>query len=354
MATAFAHADSQVELHPDEELSESSKWIHPEKAGSRPFAYGAEDRPSWLPRIVARLKSTARRDVELKQYMLFRHNGAPTFLALTWDTHGYEYPELFELYRVRVISERNVRLNFVPVIKDLRYSDHMDIVEPSGRDIFGDGVARLFVEYACGGLDYTCHGMRILRLGHVPVDETPDWAGRVGRIIDLDGDGRAEVIASDDRWAHEFLDCSACGPDVAVVLKAEISSYRHACRTFASNYAWTVRYAEQNGSQHEKDVPYLLQHASQAALEAAQSGDFATSTRILDETRAAARKLMDSGSARDRRIGQTLMRYFENDVANVIQRAAAEHGAAECPLADVRFKRRDYMDLVKLYERRDD
>jgi hypothetical protein len=192
----------------------------------------------------------------------------------------------------------------------------------------------------------------------VPADETPDWAGRIERINDLDGDGRLEIIASDDRWAHEFLDCGACGPAVTVVLKYETGSYRYACRTLSDYYgkgrARGARYAEYYGKRHEQHVAYLLQYASERALDAAQAGEFSIAMRILDDTRAAARKLMDDGSVSDRRIDETLMRYFENDVASVIQRAAAEHGGAECPLAGVRFTGRDYMELGSLYKRRDD
>jgi hypothetical protein len=153
--TTVVRADSRAELyqqlrnHPDEALFQGSERIDTNESESRRFVQGATDRPSWLPRVLARLRSARGANVKLSQHILFHQNGKPTYLALVW--HGGPWEDVFELHRVRVISDGNVQLKFDPIPDRKYFKGHFDIVEPSGRDAFGDGIPRLFLHYSCGG-----------------------------------------------------------------------------------------------------------------------------------------------------------------------------------------------------------
>ena len=76
-----------------------------------PLAYTKADQPSWLPRVLDRLVKKKRWILE--DHRLFRQAGKPTFLALMWLTSKLYGHRHMELYKVRFISQRNVRLNFV-------------------------------------------------------------------------------------------------------------------------------------------------------------------------------------------------------------------------------------------------
>ena len=91
-----------------------------------PLAYTKADQPSWLPRVLNLL--VKKKGWILKDHRLFRQGGKPTFLALIWNTRRISGHGHMELYKVRVISKRNVRLNFVRGYTQTSLS----IEEPSG------------------------------------------------------------------------------------------------------------------------------------------------------------------------------------------------------------------------------
>ena len=121
----------------------------------------------------------------MREHRLFRRNGNPTFLALIWTAKGNsDLPwSVLELYKVRVISERNVRLKFVRGLK----KSYVSIKEISGQDIAGDGVPHLILDCSSGGLWYALSGIRIYRLERNSVDVTPDWAPFFGPRSGLEG-----------------------------------------------------------------------------------------------------------------------------------------------------------------------
>ena len=213
--------------------------INPADKTYRALAYNALDRPSWLPRVLNRLKDNKPDAYVLEQYLLFRRGGKPSFLALVWDpgpmSTGYSR---FELYQVHVISERNVRLTFRREYKDTI----LNMVEPTGHDINSDGTATIFLEYGSGGSGYRGYGLKVFRLARASVDVTPDPAFRPVAAADLDGDGTFEVIASHDRWGQSFQTCGSCGYFVPVIFSWKDGAYLQSCRNYSAYYDRRVQF----------------------------------------------------------------------------------------------------------------
>ena len=168
----------------------SAESIDFARSGPRALTYALNENPSWLPGILAQLEKTRGSGHRLEQYVLFRRNGTPSFLALIWET---ESGRKFELHQVGVESPDRVTLTF-----RRRYEDRfLSIVEPTGHDINHDGVPVLFLLYWSGGSG-SSHGIRIYRLDRASIDITP--IALVYNFSDLDGDGRPELFAYDTHW----------------------------------------------------------------------------------------------------------------------------------------------------------
>jgi hypothetical protein len=74
----------------------------------------------------------------------------------------------------------------------------------TARDLDGDGDPEVLVDLSSGGA-HCCSITRILRWDgarYVSVDHT--WGNRFYSVDDLDADGRAELVTSDDRFAYLY------------------------------------------------------------------------------------------------------------------------------------------------------
>ena len=187
----------------------------------------------------------------MREHRLFRRNGNPTFLALIWTAKGNsDLPwSVLELYKVRVISERNVRLKFVRGLKKL----YVSIKEISGQDIAGDGVPHLILDYSSGGLWYALSGIRIYRLERNSVDVTPDWAGRAEYFLSLGTEKVPALIVSDDRWGGFFHGCSQCGPLFQVVMRWSPKGFAPVCRNHPEYYEKRIESWKRSRARWEKD-----------------------------------------------------------------------------------------------------
>ncbi len=213
-----------------------------------PLAYTKADQPSWLPRVLNRLVKKKR--WILKDHRLFRQAGKPTFLALIWNTRRHSGVAHLELYKVRVISQRNVRLNFVRGYMQTSLS----IEEPSGYDIGGDGVPFLALRYASLGSWYRGYGVRVYRLVRNSVDVTPDWAGLAKRMLVLDDGKSLALIVHDTRWSGYFNVCAACGPFFEIVMTWTAKGFRPACRSHPGYYERLMEYLRKRWAAWEEKL----------------------------------------------------------------------------------------------------
>jgi len=197
----------------------------------RALAYSASERPQWLNRILAKLQARRGPGAELAQMVLFRQNGKPTYLVLGWrnDNSSDDPNNVVEIHRVHVVSQRKVLLHKLWQAGEFS----VRIVEPTGHDVYGNGLPAVFIEVGSGGSGYSGYELLVLRLGRTLSSLTPTEY-RVRPIIaaDLLEDGRHALVASDDRWAQYFYGCGQCGPFIPAVFVWRYGRYKPACRDF--------------------------------------------------------------------------------------------------------------------------
>ena len=219
-----------------------------------PLAYTKADQPSWLPRVLNLL--VKKKGWILKDHRLFRQGGKPTFLALIWNTRRISGHGHMELYKVRVISQRNVRLNFVRGYTETSLS----IEEPSGHDIGGDGVPFLALRYASHGSSYHGYGVRVYRLVRNSVDVTPDWAGLAKRMLALDGGKSLALIVADTRWGGYFIGCGQCGPYFDMVMRWTAKGFRPECKDHPDHYEQNIESYKRWSKSSSSDWPTPMRH----------------------------------------------------------------------------------------------
>jgi hypothetical protein len=293
----------------------------------RVLAYRPSGRPVWYGRVLGRLASAKPPAYRLAQHVLFRRGGKPSFLAVVWRKSAYG-PHIFELYRVEVRSERDVRLRWVRTIEDALLA----IVDPSGHDVHGDGVPVLFLEYGSLGSGFDGYGLRVLRLERSSVDVTPDAYGRSEGAGVAGARLRHVLLVSDDRWANLFDGCGMCGPFVTVAMVWQDRRYHPACRSFTAYYDRArSRYERWLAESNRKGMAGYFEYRAGALLNLLQAGRVEEARRHYGETeREALRQLSptpDDGTFRDAHLAT-----FRSVVAPALDGAAA--GAhLPCPLA---------------------
>ena len=115
------------------------------------------------------------------------------------------------------------------------------INEVSGRDINGDGVADLVVDEWSGGA-HCCYETTIYSLEQRPRPLLSLQAGNCGpgELLDLDGDGRLEVVTCDDRWAATYC------PFAFSPMPRVVFAYDVVTREYVPD---TPRFARRSGDQ---------------------------------------------------------------------------------------------------------
>jgi hypothetical protein len=115
------------------------------------------------------------------------------------------------------------------------------------------------------------------------VDITPDWAGRVVDVADIDGDGRYEVVAMDDRWTGFFETSGSAGPFLPVVLDRVDGRFVPSCRKHAASYHRWNDLSIQNLADPSSMAPYRAEDYASALLAYAQIGALADARRAFTE-----------------------------------------------------------------------
>ncbi len=294
-----------------------------------PLAYTKADQPSWLPRVLNRLVKKKRWILE--DHRLFRQGGKPTFLALMWLTSKLYGHRHLELYKVRVISQRNVRLNFVRGYME----QYLSIEEPSGHDIAGDGVPFLFLRYGSGGSWYRGYGVRVYPLVRNSVDVTPDWAGRADKIIWLGPDKGYALIVSDDRWGGYFFGCGQCGPRFDMVMRWTVKGFRPECKDHPDHYEQNIESYKRWSKSSSSDWPTPMRHflwlGVAIAFNKLQMGRFNEGKALYQETLQKARERSAKGWGESEKEFNHWLNAVEKDFGPAISAAIARPDLS-CPL----------------------
>jgi hypothetical protein len=157
------------------------------------------------------------------------------------------------------------------------------------------------------------------------VDMTPEWAGRIVDVVDIDGDGRYEVVGMDDWWRNSLGGTGLSGPFLAVVVSRVDGEFRPACRKFTAIYRKWIDDDMQNLTQQFADASSRAEDYASAMLAYAQIGAFADAHRALV---AMTKITEDRKNFPDWFDPQKIRQIFAQVLAN-----AEKHPDAPCPVS---------------------
>jgi hypothetical protein len=291
-------------------------------AAEAPFARFGIDAAPWVAEAVATLAAARDDNPVAEQVALLSGAGGRQYLAVTWDGDNGPLVEILAAPPAALLTADDV-----PPLRSVREvaDDWAYLAEPTGSQPF-PGEPPVVAIWHAGEAMGAIGSMRIVLLAGDTIDVSPDWAGRTLGLRDLESDGSAEIIALDESW-HGFPDyCSACGPEVVVILRRWDGRSRFACTEFPSVYgpllAWPTAAEGWLG---------LLAHRAHVALSAAQAGGF-------DAAHEAADALVQIATMHDDlTVTATSLHLLEESrqiAADVASAATAGTGSG-CPLTEV-------------------
>lgn len=206
------------------------------------MAYRLDEEPEWLARVIEKLATNKLPTYELRQRVLFRRNGEAIFLAVIWEQPA-QNKMYFELHQVAVVAPTNVRLTWRSGLE----ARNLSIVEPSGQNVHKDNLPILYLAVSEKESSFAKEELHVILLDRASVRLMTREPVRPVRAMDLDGDGRYALIASDDRWGGLFADCELCGPLVPLLYTWNRTEFRSDCR-------WYPDYFEQRAKLLERRI----------------------------------------------------------------------------------------------------
>jgi hypothetical protein len=297
---------------------------------SPPLMYDTHTEPTWLPRVIAKLKRNKPVKYSLEDYRLFSDGNQPTFLALLWD-EGREYmTHRFELYSVTTRNPQDVRLHFVREVKN----SYLKIVPPTGRDVFGDGVPGIFLDYDEGGSFALNRGLLVFRLQRHSIDVTPYGAGPAAAIVD--DSGRHHVVAYDYRWAWLYRGCGSCSIFIPIFFEWKNGEYVPACHKYPEQYDKRVMELRADLAEYGSDtIISFLEINAEIALNMAQKGNTAEAISALADALSEAEQRGPNWSwSRPGSVNEfsEMLNRTQSSVVPALA-AADQYRALTCPLA---------------------
>jgi len=132
-----------------------------------------------------------------------------------------------------------------------------------------------------GGSSVGSLELRLIEMARNSVDITPDWAGRLIDVVDLDADGHYEAVVDDSPWNlkihHQSIRYS---PFVPVILARRDGRFVRACRDYPGAYDSFIRENLRRARGSGDHAPTALSTAFFAYL---QIGAFAEARALLDQ-----------------------------------------------------------------------
>ena len=136
------------------------------------------------------------------------------YLSVKWGGRKLLTP-VVEIHKLVASADGSHRLYFMRQFSDVIAR----LYPPTGQSLFRAEPTIAVVYLGSGGSGSRGYGLRLIQMARNTVDITPDWAGRVVDVVDLDGDGQFEVVAIDGRWAGFFDTRGSAGPHLPIVLE---------------------------------------------------------------------------------------------------------------------------------------
>jgi hypothetical protein len=160
-----------------------------------PESYSKRDlRPEFQSEI-ARLASDG---LNLKEARAIALTGRDSALAAVFERRNP--PDPHEAYELRIMeSDGHVaKTIFHRAEFFFTLAAPPEIAALNGSDINGDGFKEVIVQSSSGGNCWSCNPTEIYRIANHKAELIA--AGPIRKIADLDGDSRAELMATDSRW----------------------------------------------------------------------------------------------------------------------------------------------------------
>lgn len=170
--------------------------------------FGADAAP-WLQQMQDVLKANRPRDWRLDSVALFDGAGGRRYVATFWgELHWTSRTTRVEFHRFAHDADGRARLYYYRTLTE----DSVELNHTSGQGLFPGEAPVAVVGVLSMGTAAIGSSLRLIQMKRNTVDITPDAAGRLIDMRDLDGDGTYEAISVDDGWTGFFDTRGAAGP----------------------------------------------------------------------------------------------------------------------------------------------
>jgi len=205
----------------------SSMGRHAVRSSDR-MHLGANAAP-WLPRMLDDIKSNRPPRWRLAEVALFDGADDRQYLATIWRNPYLLRTPRIEFHGVVPDADGRPKLHYYRHF----WFDVIDLNFASGQGLFPGEAPVAVVGLLSLGSAPSGNSLRLIQMKRNTVDVTPDAAGRLVDMRDLDGDGTHEAISLFGHWAGYFGTTGAAGPYLPVVSAREGERFVPACRRFS-------------------------------------------------------------------------------------------------------------------------
>jgi hypothetical protein len=275
----------------------------------------------WLPPLIESLEKQ-RPGRKVTVVALIQGPEGERYLVTRWVQHEW-LVEYVDFHKVLVTREGRPYLKFLRRVNGQRDYEYAKIVKPTGRFSRISSAPVIVIELCSCGSDYRGHRLRLIEMRRNTVDITPDRIERVTDIVDLDGDGRSEIAAMDDRWAGMYDTRGAAGPRLPVILSAA-DRLRPACRDHAEALRRALNWNNKLAREDKYDCTRAESVAANLLIHA-QLGEFDAALGKLDELNA----LLDPAGERCFTTAAESAAIFK-EVIESARQSAAHDPSAQC------------------------
>jgi len=236
---------------------------------------GARAAP-WLLPFVAVLMRNRPWDYRAETFALMTGEAGTQYLVVEWDGPPWfwAFPQV-EFHKVVHGSDGRRKLKWLRGLG----SERADLSPLSGRLLFEGEAPVAVVNLQGGGSAPYNNEVRLIQLKRNSVDITPDWAGRTVNVVDLDGDGRFEVVTSGGNLFVNFGHL-VNGPFVPVILARTDRRFVYDCRRFRGLFENRSRRVESFALEQANDPMGQLAWFAEAFLGFLQVGAFEDALRM--------------------------------------------------------------------------
>jgi len=253
------------------------------QAGLRetPFMRIGANAAPWLPPFIETLRARRPPSFRPMKIVLFRGDANERYVTVLWGRQGSLSMQI-EFHKV--VDEPDGRRRFLYLRGLSNWS--VDLEPPSGVAVFPNEPTIAVVSSFAGGSGANNQDIWLIQMELNTVDITPDWAGRVVDVADIDGDGKYEVVLMDPSWTGYFDGRGAAGPHLPVVLDRINGRFIPACQKYTATYRRWIDRGLDDANDSTNPAVYRAEALAEAYLASIQIA-------ALDEARNLYTRLID-------------------------------------------------------------